>query len=165
MTLGDRIAVLDHGRLQQVATPRELYERPANVFVAGFIGSPPMNLFPARLSLDAGGQAWLEIGAGRVALPAGAASGALRGRTGQQLTAGCRAEALRLAAGGEDGVLHGVTEEVECLGHETLVRARVGEGAFHVRLPGMRAPAKGEPIALAIDAAQLHLFGEDGAAI
>src|SRR6184192_4141226 len=57
MTLGDRVAVLDAGRLQQVAPPRELYERPANVFVAGFIGNPPMNLFPTRLSTDDRGRA------------------------------------------------------------------------------------------------------------
>src|SRR5439155_287139 len=51
MTLGDRVAVLDRGRVQQVAPPRDLYDRPANAFVAGFIGNPPMNLFPTRLSL------------------------------------------------------------------------------------------------------------------
>jgi ABC-type sugar transport system ATPase subunit len=56
-------------------------------------------------------------------------------------------------------------EEVECLGHESLVRARAGEHAFTVRLPGMRPIAKGEPVAVAIDAAQLHLFGDDGTAI
>src|SRR5574340_1075994 len=54
MTLGDRVAVLDRGRLQQVAPPRELYDRPANVFVAGFIGHPPMNLFPAQLAIAEG---------------------------------------------------------------------------------------------------------------
>jgi multiple sugar transport system ATP-binding protein len=165
MTLGDRIAVLKQGRLQQVATPRDLYERPANAFVAGFIGSPPMNLFPARLSLDADGRPWLEIAQGRVPLPASAALEALRARAGQKLTAGCRAEALRLAAEGDAGTLRGVAEEVECLGHETLVRARLGEDAFSVRLPGMQALAKGEPIALAMDGAQVHLFAEDGSAI
>src|SRR5262249_30679015 len=52
MTFGDRVAFLDRGRLQQVATPRDLFESPENVFVAGFIGNPPMNLFPARLVLE-----------------------------------------------------------------------------------------------------------------
>ncbi len=165
MTLGDRIAVLKQGRLQQVATPRELYERPANAFVAGFIGSPPMNLFPARLSVDADGRPWLEIAQGRVPLPARPALEALRALAGNPITAGCRAEALRLAGDGEAGTLRGVVEEVECLGHETLLRARAGELSFSVRLPGMRAIAKGEPVAVAIDVAQIHLFDEDGTAI
>jgi ABC-type sugar transport system ATPase subunit len=55
MTLGQRVAVLDKGRLQQVGTPRELYEQPVNVMVAGFIGSPPMNLFPTHASSDSDG--------------------------------------------------------------------------------------------------------------
>ena len=63
----------------------------------------------------------------------------------------------------DDGTLS--WEEVECLGHETLVRARAGQLAFSVRLPGMRPLAKGEPVVLAIDAAQLHLFGADGTAV
>jgi ABC-type sugar transport system ATPase subunit len=165
MTLGDRIAVLKQGRLQQVATPRDLYERPANAFVAGFIGSPPMNLFPARLSCDAAGLVWLELAETRLALPPGAGRGALRALAGKQITAGCRAEALRLAGDGEAGTLRALVEEVESLGHETLVRARAGELAFTVRLPGMRPIAKSEPIAVAIDAAQLHLFDEDGTAL
>jgi ABC-type sugar transport system ATPase subunit len=165
MTLGDRIAVLHRGRIQQVATPRDLYERPANAFVAGFIGSPPMNLFPARLACDAGGAVWLELAEARVALPADARSPALRARAGSSVTVGARAEALRLAGDGEPEALPARVEEVECLGHETLVRARAGELALCVRLPGMRPFAKGAPVSLALDAAQLHLFDADGAAL
>src|SRR5438445_295379 len=65
MTLGDRVAVLDQGRLQQVAPPGELYDRPANAFVAGFIGNPPMNLFPARVEVDGRGTL-LRVGGGMV---------------------------------------------------------------------------------------------------
>ena len=57
MTLGDRVAVLDEGALQQVAPPRELYDQPANAFVAGFIGNPPMNLLPARFAPATGAHA------------------------------------------------------------------------------------------------------------
>jgi multiple sugar transport system ATP-binding protein len=165
MTLGDRIAVLQRGRVQQVATPRDLYERPANAFVAGFVGSPPMNLFPARVSCDAGGLVWLELAEARVPLPPGDRSSALRSLAGGRITAGCRAEALRLARDGETGTLRARVEEVECLGHETLVRARAGELLVTVRLPGMHLLARGEPLALALDATQLHLFAEDGAAL
>jgi ABC-type sugar transport system ATPase subunit len=63
MTLGHRVAVLDAGRLQQVAPPRELYDRPANVMVAGFIGTPPMNLMPATLDTSAPGAPRLAVGA------------------------------------------------------------------------------------------------------
>ncbi len=172
MTLGDRIAVLNQGRLQQVATPRDLYERPANAFVAGFIGSPPMNLFPTRLTPDERGGLWIEVADRRLRLGSGPAAEALRAQAGKTLTAGCRADALGLVPDATEGSLRAVVEEVECLGHETLVRARVGVGAdderalsLVVRFPGMRGFAKGEPIALAIDAERLHLFGEDGGAL
>src|SRR2546425_10445911 len=97
MTLGDRVAVLDRGRVQQVATPRDLYDRPANAFVAGFIGNPPMNLFPTRLCVDDGGRGVLRVGDQLVAiasdqLPAGAA----RPGVDRTLIAGVRPEALRL---------------------------------------------------------------------
>src|SRR5262249_60588444 len=95
MTLGDRVAVLDRGRLQQVAPPRELYDAPANAFVAGFIGSPPMNLFPARVVADGGAGAMLAVGARRVPIaPADVPRDRLRADL--SVTAGVRPEAERL---------------------------------------------------------------------
>src|SRR5438128_240429 len=91
MTLGDRVAVLDKGRLQQVAPPRELYEHPANVFVAGFIGNPPMNLFPTRLSTDDRG-----LAVGSQTLPIGDAAHA---SLEWARTAGVRPEAVHVKAG------------------------------------------------------------------
>src|SRR5204863_27781 len=93
MTLGDRVAVLDRGRLQQVAPPRDLYDHPANAFVAGFIGNPPMNLFPTRLSLDERGRVVMDL-AGQPVLVSGAPPHAAA------VTAGIRPESLRLVPAG-----------------------------------------------------------------
>jgi len=161
MTLGDRVAVLDRGRLQQVAPPRELYDHPANVFVAGFIGNPPMNTFPARLggdgaSLDVAGQT-LTIVPRR-----GAAA------SGPMVTAGVRPEEFRLATtdAGEN-CLRAVVEHVEYLGHETLAHVRLTAAEqirLVVRLTGMQPLAKGESIRLQVAADSVHLFGENGEA-
>ena len=169
MTLGDRVAVLDHGRLQQVAPPQELYERPANTFVAGFIGNPPMNLFPARLTAAEDGL-WLRLGEQALLLewPATVAE---RWRTwlDAPLTVGIRPEHLRLVSDGDDG-MRATVSDAEYLGHETLLHVRVdgqdSAGSVLVaRLPGIRPFHKGEAVRLRLDAARLQGFGPDGAAL
>src|SRR5205809_601286 len=111
MTLGDRVAVLDRGRLQQVAPPRDLYDRPANAFVAGFIGNPPMNLFPTRLSVDDRGRVVMDLG-GQPAPVSGAPA------HGAAVTAGVRPESLRLVpAGAAEGAVRAVVQHLQCLGH------------------------------------------------
>jgi ABC-type sugar transport system ATPase subunit len=144
MTLGDRVAVLHQGRLQQVATPRELYARPANQFVASFVGSPPMNLFPAARA----GALGLEV-------PAAGA-----------VTLGIRPEAVRLADGG--AAPRARVEHVEYLGHETLAHLSFGDGekiSLVARLVDARRLAPGEKVGLAIERGGLHAFGADGRAL
>ena len=168
MTLGDRVAVLDRGRLQQVAPPQELYERPANTFVAGFIGNPPMNLFPARLTAAESG---LCLRLGEQALPlelSTAVAERWRAWLDAPLTAGIRPEHLRLADD-EEGVRTTVSD-AEYLGHETLLHVRVDGldppgAALVARLPGIRPFHKGEPVRLSLDPARLHGFGSDGVAL
>ena len=127
MTLGSRVTVLDRGRVQQISTPRELYERPANVFVAGFIGNPPMNLFPLRVSMAAG-EARVELAGQTLAGGVDGALAALLGPVaGRRLTGGVRPEALRLARSGEAS-LRVLVEHTEALGHETLVAVRTDGG-------------------------------------
>ena len=144
LTLGDRVAVLERGRLQQVATPAALYEKPANRFVAGFIGSPPMNFAPAR---------WL-----------GEADG-------EDRVAGVRPEAVTLAEPGAAGGLAGTVVQVEALGHETLVYVRLaaGEGEapsrWVVREHGMARHERGEPVTLRVEPGAVHLFAGDGRAL
>src|SRR2546430_3905981 len=122
MTLGDPVAVLDRGRLQQLAPPRDLYDRPANAFVAGFIGNPPMNLFPTRLSLDDRGRVVIDVGGQPVLISCTAAHAA-------PVTACIRPKQLRLVpAGVAEGAVRGVVEHLESLGHETQVHVRGGIG-------------------------------------
>ena len=164
MTLGDRVAVLDRGRLQQVAPPRDLYDRPANAFVAGFIGNPPMNLFPTRLSVDDRGRVVMDLGGQPVPVSGAPARAAA-------VTAGVRPESLRLVpAGAAEGAVRAVVEHLECLGHETQAHLRVatgGDGGVRLvaRVQGMPGLAKGEPVGVQVDPARVHLFGEDGRAL
>jgi multiple sugar transport system ATP-binding protein len=129
MTMGDRIAVLNAGVVQQLGAPDDLYNQPANLFVAGFIGSPAMNFFGARLVRGADGAegAQLVIGAGSEARPlrlAGTPADYLAGQatnTGRSVVVGIRPEDLRLASAGSENTLVGVAEVVEHLGNEQLV--------------------------------------------
>jgi ABC-type sugar transport system ATPase subunit len=169
MTLGDRVALLDRGRLQQVATPKELYERPANVFVAGFIGTPPMNLFPARVEIEAG-ECVLLVANQRVAIPMpGTTVDRLRAHAGEALTAGVRPEALSLTATESASAISGIVEQTEFLGHERLVHIRIGsaETSFPVvsRVDGTLRASIGERIELRVDAPGLHLFDRNGGSI
>jgi ABC-type sugar transport system ATPase subunit len=158
MTLADRVAVLDTGRLQQVAPPRELYAEPANVMVAGFIGNPPMSLFPATAD-EHDGRPVLRA-AGQV-LPLASAVALERGA---MLTAGIRPEALRIVQDGS-AALRARVEQLEKLGHETLVHVDLdGEEPIRLsaRVGGMPELEIGAPLALAVNPDGVHLFGPDG---
>jgi multiple sugar transport system ATP-binding protein len=152
MTLGDRVVVMNQGRIQQVDTPLAVYERPANTFVAGFVGTPPMNLVAARY---AGGD--LVIAGQRVPVPP-----VLRERLEagpHDLTVGVRPEAFT-PAGHATAVLLAVPDPatVEVLGSETLVRAAVGAEVVTVRLFGV---ARDIPERVAASPDSLHLFAAD----
>ena len=168
MTLGHRVAVLDQGRLQQVASPRELYDRPANVFVAGFIGNPPMNLFATRAAIDERGRTCLTIGNQALPLAGGSLSDMVRQRPEQHWTGGIRPEALRLASDHEG--VSATVEQAEYLGHETLTHVRIGDAAaagtvrLIARLPGMHELSAGSTVRLQLDGDRLHLFDADGRA-
>ncbi len=170
MTLGDRVAVLHQGRLQQVGTPRELYELPANAFVAGFIGSPPMNLFPAVVESASESGVSLRIGSGAVGVPAARLRGTrVRELAGRRITAGIRPEAVGVDTPGTGVTLHAKVEHVENLGHESLaylcVPAGDAEGGavrLVARLPGMAGLAPGESRVVRIDPGRLYLFDERG---
>ena len=170
MTLGNRVAVLDHGRLQQIAPPQELYEQPANTFVASFIGNPPMNLFPARLNTSRDGRLQLRLGQQSLSLVLPAATEEhWRAWLDKPLTAGIRPEHLRLASDADHGVL-AMVSDAEYLGHETLLHVRVdGQdepgSALVARLPGIRPFHKGEAVRLGLEALRLQGFGPDGAAL
>ncbi|WP_034433932.1 ABC transporter ATP-binding protein [Candidatus Contendibacter odensensis] len=165
MTLGDRVAVMDQGRLQQIAPPQALYERPANTFVAGFIGNPPMNLFPVRVT-SAGDGGQLRLGEQTMPLPAPMADRQWDGL----LTAGLRPEHLHLANAEAHNGLHAKVSATEYLGHETLLYARMSGmdapgSTLVTRLPGIQIFHPGDTVRLSLDPMQLHFFGGDGAAL
>jgi multiple sugar transport system ATP-binding protein len=127
MTMGDRVAVLRRGVLQQFDAPQHLYERPANLFVASFIGSPAMNVVEGTLAQDGDGLV-CSIGPATIPLPHEVAAGrpALAGYAGRTVAVGLRPEALD-DRNRQDGVarLRGVVRAIEALGPEQLVHAEV----------------------------------------
>ena len=147
MTLGNRVAVLKDGRLQQFDNPRTLYERPANVFVAGFIGSPSMNLCAAR----AGPNGAAELGPVSVRLPGGAA--------GRDVILGFRPESLELAT---DGIRARV-DAVEELGADAYVFCRTQfddeeETTLVARVETRRVPKRGDLVGLRPVEEDIHIF-------
>ncbi len=186
MTMGDRVAVIKDGVLQQVDSPERLYEHPVNVFVAAFIGSPSMNLFEGtlvRADGDADGGIRLRIGAQELAVPDAvlAARPSLRGRVGETLIVGLRPEDLEdasLTAGVPDDRVVEVEVEVrEALGAETLLHFGIGARTVDSGDPdameeigmgaGSRAVARcsartslreGQRARLAVDTERLHFF-------
>ncbi len=165
MTLGHRVAVFHQGHLQQVATPQALYQSPANVFVAGFIGNPPMNLFPTRLAIDPRGHLVMSMGSRSFPLPLLCeAVTRLQPHIGQPLTGGLRPEAFELASGeAPRDPLQATVNAVEYLGHETLAHLSIEPKERETkpliaRIAGMHPFAPGEHIQLSIDVTQIHLF-------
>jgi len=152
MTMADRIAIISEGRLQQVGAPQAVYERPANLFVAGFIGSPPMNMISGTMSSGASGN-YVTTSAGTLAVPdPGSAT------DGQPVVIGIRPEHLAM---GPDTptALRASVENVELLGHERHLLCKVGESLMIVRQSiDEPAPEIGSNITLVADTAGMHLF-------
>jgi len=155
MTLGDRLVVLRDGTVQQTGPPLEVYARPANRFVAGFIGTPPMNFVPGRVE-RAGGLVF-RSGDGAVVVPLGAHESAPRLGEGDDVVLGVRPEDVVLAAPGSEGV-DALVEAVEAPGPEVLLHARAGAAPLVARLPPLPSPARGATVRLALRADRLHLF-------
>jgi multiple sugar transport system ATP-binding protein len=158
MTMGHRIAVMNRGRIQQVGTPLEVYEQPANLFVASFIGTPPMNLVPA--TLEGGGEGGALVASGlRMPVPA-AWRAAAAGRDGLKVVLGIRPENIREAA--RDGVpataIRVKVEFVEPLGYEVIVHGRVGDDLLVAKVDPHRAPEMGSEMTLEIEDDAIHLF-------
>ena len=150
LTLATKIVVLEGGVVRQVGTPDEIYDRPANAFVAAFMGSPSMNLLPGRVA--EGGMIEVEEG-GRVAVPATAAM-----RPGEGVTVGLRPEAIRLVAPDAPGAIPATATLVENAGSDAYVVVTVGETRATVRQPGRSALEPGEAVGLAVDPAAIHAF-------
>jgi multiple sugar transport system ATP-binding protein len=144
MTLADRVVVLRDGAIEQVGSPLELYDRPANQFVAQFIGTPQMNVVPA------GTLPHLQVLAGARAPPDG--------------FVGLRPEAVRVRPGGA-GALTGKVELVEALGADTLIYVDVAGVQLVSRQPERTEARAGDQVGLDVDAAALHFFDRQGHAL
>ena len=162
MTMGDRVAVLRDGRLEQVDEPQALYDRPASLFVAAFMGSPAMNLLRGRLGAE-GARCVLELGSQRVSLPDELLERrpALMLWAGEEIVVGIRPEALS-AAGQARPTLEGEVKLVESLGSEVLAHVEVDavsvRGRVIARLEPTVPVASGERIALVADPKRFHFF-------
>jgi multiple sugar transport system ATP-binding protein len=158
MTLGDRVVVMKDGIVQQVGEPLELYNRPANRFVAGFLGSPAMNFAKVGVAEENGGICAVADGM-RLTLPAPLAA-RLRPYVGQELTLGIRPEDLRVVSAGDSDGLNfpAVVEVIERLGSQTLLDVKVGAGAMVAAVePALQTKVR-EQLHLALDAERLHFF-------
>ncbi|OLC35965.1 MAG: glycerol-3-phosphate ABC transporter ATP-binding protein [Candidatus Rokubacteria bacterium 13_1_40CM_4_69_5] len=158
MTLGDRVVVMRDGWIQQVGEPLELYSKPANKFVAGFIGSPAMNFADVTIA-DANGVVWAETPGLRVRVPP-ARLERLRPYKGQHITLGIRPEDLHLAGGADPSeyTFDSTVEVVEPLGSEILLDIKTGPNMMVARVdPTVRVKVH-ESIRLALNPERLHFF-------
>ena len=160
MTMGDRIVVLREGRVQQIDPPMRLYRHPANQFVAGFIGSPSMNLVPGCLGKE--DERWhFEAQRKAFTLP-------LRGRPapdvqqGDAVVLGIRPEDLYVAAGlpvpRSSAVVEATLDVVEPVGSETVLYSQAGPHTLVARLAPQPLPDAGQPVRLVVDLAKLYFF-------
>ena len=187
MTLGDRVAVMRGGVLQQIASPQELYDQPVNMLVAGFIGSPGMNLIAAELAFDDAGRASVAFGEHRLAVPDGVLRRrpALKRYDGQRVAVGIRPEDMEDAetvAGAHGNTLVSVADLVEAMGADVMVhfpvdaeqvrtedREKLDRESGHVRtatggsvLVGRFSPRtrifEGQPVTVRVETENLHFF-------
>ncbi|AJK44846.1 sn-glycerol-3-phosphate import ATP-binding protein UgpC [Burkholderia plantarii] len=154
MTLAQRVIVMNHGRAEQIGAPVDIYERPATVFVAGFIGSPAMNLLRGRLSADG---ALFEVPDGGPRLPVAGAPGIGRDVVpGREWVLGVRPEHMTPQPGMPVAPL--VVDSCELLGADNLAHGRWGAYDVAVRLPYAERPAPGTALAISLPAHRLHFF-------
>ncbi|SEJ13698.1 multiple sugar transport system ATP-binding protein [Pseudomonas linyingensis] len=157
MTLGDKVAVMKDGIIQQFGTPREIYNDPANLFVAGFMGSPPMNFIPLRLQRREGRLfGLLDSADGHCELPLGEVEEGLEGR---EVILGVRPEQVLVGAG--SGALPGIRAEVQVLeptGPDTLAFVEINQAKVCVRLAPDAAPRAGDSLELQFAPDKVLLF-------
>ena len=153
MSMADRIAVLREGRVQQIGSPLDIYLRPSNMFVAGFIGSPPMNLLRANLT-SSNGTVRAHLGAGGLELAAGRFPrlGEARG----EIVVGVRPEDIAVTTQG-DG-LRGRVVAFEPLGGKAVLDVELDRQLVRVTVPARTTYAPDEPVGLAFDPQRVHLF-------
>ncbi len=163
MTMGDRICVMKLGEIMQVDTPTELYNNPVNMFVAGFIGAPEMNLLDVELVEDAG-QMFVSLGEQRLALPAAKAE-AVRANTYEKAVFGIRPDNITLSLADDENVqtIVGDVVRMENMGHEVFVYFRAGDKELTARVPVDDVREKldmklQKNVKFAVEMGKIHIF-------
>jgi multiple sugar transport system ATP-binding protein len=169
MSLGERIAVLDAGRLQQIGPPLQVYDRPQTLAVAGMLGSPPMNFIAGRLVGDERGVR--IVGGGWETAPAESQSARLADYAGREVVWGVRPEHIRVTAAGDSSAAAfnlAKISVVETLGDSTILRLRPGKTAcgfaevdLTVRQPGRCQWHKDDQLIVHMEAENCHVFDSD----
>ncbi|HVT43267.1 MAG TPA: sn-glycerol-3-phosphate ABC transporter ATP-binding protein UgpC [Thermoanaerobaculia bacterium] len=157
MTMGHRIAVLRDGKLQQAGAPLEVYQHPENLFVANFIGTPPMNFLSARVS---GGGSRLLVHGIEIPVPS-ALQQAIRSSEGERIIIGIRPENIIHPSETARGATARITTQVEIvepLGYQVIVHSRIGDDLLVSPLDPHHAPKMGESLELLIELDSVHLF-------
>jgi multiple sugar transport system ATP-binding protein len=162
MTMGDRIVVMKDGYIQQVDTPQNLYDKPCNLFVAGFIGTPQMNFLPATVLRENGGY-YAEFSGTRLPLLSGRVpEAAIAPYVGREIMLGIRPEDIRVdETGGQDGAIEAEVDIAELMGAETYLNATSAGYRIIARIPGRFAAKNLTSIRLVPDCALLHLFDRE----
>jgi ABC-type sugar transport system ATPase subunit len=159
MTMADRIVVLRDGVIEQVGTPLELYNTPANRFVAGFIGSPKMNFLDATVAAQSANGCELRLAGGeRIDVPAATAAALAAGTT---ISIGIRPEHIALAPAGADGLRMEVALTEQLGGNTVIYGAIAGQQSLVVQVTGQSAISRGDVIGVHLPSDACHLFGTD----
>lgn len=163
LTMANRIAIMRDGVIEQVGTPHEVFAKPANVFVASFIGTPQMNLLEADLKSYAKSEAVVALAGSDLRIGADAAVSGLKA---SKVTIGIRPRAFTAADRAGKDTIVAQAELIEPMGAETLIHARTATGNdIRVVVPRDKRVKTGETLHLRPDPAQTHFFGEDGRAV
>ncbi|HEX2480106.1 MAG TPA: ABC transporter ATP-binding protein [Geminicoccaceae bacterium] len=163
LTMADRIAVMRAGRIEQIATPHEIFARPANLFVAGFVGTPQMNLIEATVDRVSSEQARLRTGSQEIALPLPDAD--LRLTPGTEVSIGIRPRAFELASEPEARTLTATVDIIEPMGAETLLHLVADGRDLRAVVDRRVRPAVGAQVHVRLRPSQVHIFDAAGARI
>ena len=163
LTMADRIAIMRDGLIEQVGTPHDVFAKPANVFVASFIGTPQMNLIDADFASFAGGTARVSMNGDGLNI---AADPAVAGLKPSKVKIGIRPRAFTTISAASPDSIPAQAELIEPMGAETLIHARTRSGGdIRVVVPRDKRVKTGETLHLKPDPRQTHFFGEDGKAV
>ncbi len=172
MTMGDQVAVMNHGQLEQIAPPMTLYDQPATRFVASFLGSPPMNFLEGTLERDGAALFFVHPRLPRIALPESCAGGlstsetsAPQGGPGEPITLGVRPEHIRVESRRAEAALHGTVDLIEPIGSETLVHLGIHGVRWIARTDPHIALTTGQDVTISIDPARVHLYASNASAL